>query len=209
MKSQKIHEIVIATTNQGKTVEIEHVLSPAGIIVRSLDEFAPLPEARETGATFAQNARQKAQYYSRLLNTCVLADDSGLQVNALDGAPGIYSARFAGVEGSDRDRANNTKLLGLLSGISPEKRIAQFCCSLCLCNPAEILIEVQAFWPGLITDQPRGNNGFGYDPVFLLPNQNKTVAELSKEEKIKISHRGQALQKLLEKLTYLPFGLKL
>ena len=196
-----IDEIVLATTNRGKLNELEEMLGSLAVKVRGLEEFGSIEEAEETGATFAQNARQKALYYANLLQRCVLADDSGLQVDALDQAPGVYSARFAGVDGAERDKANNKKLLELLNGMPDEKRTARFCCSLCMCNNSqEVLVEVGGFLEGIIATEPRGNNGFGYDPIFYLPDKGKTVAELTDKEKNTISHRGQALGKLLLQL---------
>ncbi|MCK5270751.1 MAG: XTP/dITP diphosphatase [Sedimentisphaerales bacterium] len=196
-----IDEIVLATTNRGKLNELEEMLGGLAVKVRGLEEFGPIEEAEETGATFAQNARQKALHYSNLLQRCVLADDSGLQVEALDQAPGVYSARFAGVDGAERDKANNKKLLELLNEVPDEKRVARFCCCLCMCgNSQEVLVEVEGFLKGIIATEPRGNNGFGYDPIFYLPDKGKTVAELADKEKNIISHRGQALGKLLLQL---------
>jgi len=195
-----IDEIVLATTNRGKLNELEKMLDGWAVRVRGLEEFGPLEEAEETGSTFAQNARQKALYYSNLLQLCVLADDSGLQVDALDRSPGVYSARFAGVDGPERDRANNKKILELLNGVPDEKRTARFCCCLCLRSPQKVLVEVEGFLEGIIAARPRGNNGFGYDPIFYLSEKGKTVAELTGKEKNAISHRGQALVKLLPQL---------
>ncbi len=196
----KIEEITLATTNRGKLNELRKMLQGYSVILRSLDDFGSLDDFEETGDTFAENARQKALHYSKLLNRLVLADDSGLQVDALGGAPGVRSARFAGVEGADRDQANNQKLLELLAEVPSQKRTARFCCSLCLASPAEIIMEVEGFFEGAIISTPRGENGFGYDPVFFLPDRNKTVAELTNEEKNAISHRGQALGELLSRL---------
>ena len=197
----KIEEITLATTNRGKLNELRKLLQGCPIALRSLDEFGSLDDFEETGDTFAENARQKALHYSKLLNRLVLADDSGLQVDALGGAPGVCSARFAGIEGAHRDQANNQKLLELLAEIPTQKRTGRFCCFLCLAGPTEIIIEVEGFLEGVIISTPRGENGFGYDPVFFLPDRNKTVAELTNEEKNAISHRGQALRKLLFRLT--------
>jgi len=196
----ELREIVVATTNQGKLREIKKMLEGYGVMIRGLSEFEPIPEAEETGRTFAENARQKAQYYSRRLNRCVLADDSGLEVAALGRAPGIRSARFAGVEGPQRDAANNDRLLKMLEEVDEDERKARFCCALCLSRPEKILLEVQGFLEGRITSTARGENGFGYDPIFFLPDRQKTVAQLDYEEKNAISHRGRALKKLLERL---------
>jgi len=194
-------EIVLATTNQGKLAELRNMLQPREVTVRGLDEFADNPPAPEDGATFADNARQKARHYSQALNRLVLADDSGLQVTALDGAPGIYSARFAPLDTTDRaeqDRANNQKLLQLLTDVPLNNRQARFCCCLCLHSPNEVIVEVEGFLEGMILDQPQGSNGFGYDPIFYVPDKQKTVAQMTTNEKNAISHRGQALQKLLQ-----------
>ena len=200
---ENVSEIVLATTNRGKLAELREMLSGTEIRVSGLDDFDELPPAVEDGDTFAENARRKAIYYSRLLKKMVLADDSGLLVDALDGAPGIYSARFAQVETNDRteqDRANNEKLLALLGDIPRLERTCRFCCCLCLGSPQEILLEVEGFVDGVITDVPRGSNGFGYDPIFYLPDRGKTIAQLPPEEKNSISHRGRALRKLIEDL---------
>jgi XTP/dITP diphosphohydrolase len=193
-------EIVVATTNQGKLIELRNMLQPHDVTVRGLNEFPDIPTALEDGATFAENARQKARYYSQLLNRWVLADDSGLQVDALQGAPGIYSARFSLIETSDRaeqDRANNQRLLQLLADVPSQERQARFCCCLCLHDPEQVRLEVEGFVEGIIIDQPQGSNGFGYDPIFYLPEKGKTIAQLPPEEKNALSHRGQALQKLV------------
>jgi len=199
MVVEQISEIVVATTNRGKLRELKKMLQ-GQVVVRGLEEFDPIEECEENGDTFAQNARQKAQYYSRILDCCVLADDSGLEVDFLEGIPGVFSARFAGVDGPERDKANNQKLLELMIGVPEEKRGGRFCCCLCLSSPREVLIEVKGVWEGIIIEKPQGENGFGYDPIFYLPEKKKTVAELSGQEKNGISHRGQALNKLLEKL---------
>ena len=193
-------EIVLATTNQGKLAELRTMLQPREVSVRGLDEFNDIPPAPEDGATFADNARQKARHYSQVLNRLVLADDSGLQVTALDGAPGIYSARFTPLDTTDRaeqDRANNQKLLQMLANVPPKNRQARFCCCLCLHSPNEVIVEVKGYLEGMILDQPQGSNGFGYDPIFYVPDKEKTVAQMSPEEKNALSHRGQALRKLL------------
>jgi len=193
-------EIVLATTNQGKLAELRSMLQPREVTVRGLDEFADIPPAPEDGATFAENARQKARHYSQLLNRPVLADDSGLQVTALDGSPGIYSARFASLDTTNRaeqDGANNQKLLQILADVPPANRQARFCCCLCLHSPYEVIIEVEGRLEGMILDEPQGSNGFGYDPIFYVPDKEKTVAQMTPEEKNAISHRGKALQNLL------------
>lgn len=203
MKEQSITEIVVATTNRGKLAELKGLLADHPVVVRGLGDFPDVPEAQETGVTFAENAREKALHYGALLKSWVLADDSGLQIDALNGEPGVYSARFAGLDtadGSKRDAANNRKVLDLLANVPTEKRTARFRCSLCLCEATHVRLEVEGHVEGLITDEPRGDNGFGYDPLFYLPSVGRTAAELCPEEKNALSHRGVALRKLLKEL---------
>ena len=200
LMGNKIDEIVIATSNRGKLAELQNLLISHGVKVRGLDEFDSIEPPVEDGKTFAANARLKASYYGRKLNRLVLADDSGLAVDALGGQPGVHSARFAGGEWNDRreqDRANYQKLLEKLKGISRNNRTGRFCCCLCVASSTKILLEVMGCLEGFIAEEPHGENGFGYDPVFWAPDKNKTVAELSAEEKNAISHRGRALRKLL------------
>ena len=196
----KIDEIVLATTNRGKLEELGRMLGGCSVKLSGLGDFAGVGDVAESGVTFAENARQKARHYGGLLGRWVLADDSGLQVDAIDLAPGVYSARFAGVEGPGRDEANNKKLLECLSDVPIEKRTARFCCCLCLLGPDGTTVEVDGVMEGVIIDSPRGSNGFGYDPVFYVPAKGKTVAEMSREEKNEISHRGEALRKLVGRL---------
>ncbi len=196
-------ELVIATTNRGKLAELRQLLEGRGVKVMGLCDIGGVPEAAETGKNFSENARQKAVFYGTLLGGWILADDSGLEVDALGGAPGVHSARFAGGDGADgasRDRANNAKLLGLLAEVPPEKRTARFRCSLCLCYGGEVVLEVEGQVEGRILSEPRGENGFGYDPLFLISAAGKTAAELGNGEKNALSHRGMALRALLEKL---------
>jgi non-canonical purine NTP pyrophosphatase (RdgB/HAM1 family) len=196
----KIDKIILATTNQGKLKELRKLLEGYPVVLGSLSEVEKVEDFEEKWSNFSENAKEKAKYYSVLSGNYVIADDSGLKVDILDGKPGVHSARFAGVQGPDRDRANNQKLLEMLADFPMEKRTAHFCCCLCLCKPGEVVFEVQGQMEGLIIDSPRGDNGFGYDPIFYLPQLDKTVAQLSAEEKNKISHRGQALRELLKKL---------
>jgi len=193
-------EIVIATTNKGKLAELRQMLAGYPVIIRGLDEFDKIQDFKETGETFAENARLKAIYYAGLLDRWVLADDSGLEVDALNGAPGVFSARFASQTGPNRDQANNRKLLKLLADVPAAKRTARFRCCLCLSSRDKILIEVEGSVEGIIAHQPQGDNGFGYDPLFYLQEKGKTAAQLSPEEKNAISHRGQALKKLIQEL---------
>lgn len=201
--TRKDREIVVATTNPGKLSEISKLLDEFAVRICSLADFGSVEEAVEDKETFAENARKKAQHYSSLLDWWVLADDSGLEVEALGGQPGVHSARFAQAEAADRkqqDRANNEKLMKLLKGVPVEKRGARFCCHLCLASPVEVLLEVEGHVDGVITEAPAGELGFGYDPYFYVPAQGKTAAQMDYQEKNSVSHRGRALRKLLEKL---------
>jgi XTP/dITP diphosphohydrolase len=204
MKDNSLHTLVVATTNRGKLAELTGPLQTLSLAVKSLDDFSAIPEAIEDGTSFIENARIKARYYSRHLRKWVLADDSGLAIDALDGAPGVYSSRFSGQEkvtDDQRDQGNIEKVLELLVDVPPEKRQARFCCALCLCDPeAKVMIEVEGFFEGAILDQKQGDNGFGYDPIFYLPELHKTVAEISGQEKNIRSHRGQALRRFVTEL---------
>ncbi|HCO96086.1 MAG TPA: non-canonical purine NTP pyrophosphatase [Phycisphaerales bacterium] len=193
-------EILVATGNPGKIVEIRAMLD-ADVRWLGLADLPPMAEIEEDGTTFAENTRKKAAGYAKATGLCTLADDSGLVVDALGGAPGVKSARFSGEKPKDADRTlidhrNIAKTLELLKGIPEEKRTARFVCRLCLASPGEILIETEGTLEGLITDREIGQNGFGYDPIFFVPELNKTVAQLMSEEKNAISHRGNAIHKL-------------
>ena len=198
---RSIHRmILVATTNPGKVRELRAMLG-GDIEWKILADFPGVREVKEDGATFAENARKKAMGYAGATGLWTLADDSGLVVDALGGAPGVNSARFSGerAKGADRkvvDQRNMEKLLSLLQGVPTEKRTARFVCCLCLASPEKVLIETQGALEGLITEQPAGTGGFGYDPVFLVPQLGKTVAELGEQEKNAISHRGNAMRKL-------------
>jgi XTP/dITP diphosphohydrolase len=192
--------ILVATTNPGKVRELRALLGE-GIEWKSLADFPGVGEVTEDGATFAENARKKALGYARATGLWTLADDSGLVVDALGGAPGVNSARFSGerARGADRkviDRRNMEKLLSLLQGVPMGKRTARFTCCLCLASRDKVLIETQGTLEGLITEEPAGTGGFGYDPVFFVPQLGKTVAQLGEDEKNAISHRGNAMRKL-------------
>ncbi|MGX7351544.1 ribonuclease PH [Enterococcus canis] len=185
-------EIVIATRNPGKAREFHALFS--GYQVKTLLDFPEIPDVAETGTTFEANARLKAETIAQLLDRPVLADDSGLVVDALDGMPGVYSARFAGEEKSDA--ANNAKLLAELAEFPDAKRSAHFHCTLVFAAPGKASLVVEANWPGEIANIPSGSDGFGYDPLFYVPAEGKTAAELTPERKNEISHRGQAIKKL-------------
>ncbi len=184
--------VVIATKNRGKSAEIKGVLKDFPVLVKDLNDFGPLAEPVEDGATFEENAYKKASFTARVLGLPALADDSGLEVQALAGAPGIHSARYAGPGATDSD--NNAKLLKALSGKANRK--ARFCCVLSLAVPSGAALTYEASCEGVILDSARGDNGFGYDPLFLYPPMGKTFAEMSTEQKLSVSHRGLALREL-------------
>jgi len=198
--------VLFASSNPHKVAEVKAVLEPLGWEVMGLDALGELPaEPEEDGPSFAANARIKAQSYAGATGRFCLADDSGLVVDALGGAPGVHSARYAGAEGSrgTRDRANNEKLLAELARLPAEERTARFVCALCLVRPdGTIVAETTGTCEGVITDHPRGENGFGYDPLLYLPDLGLTVAELSAEEKNARSHRGAAVRAMAELLRH-------
>lgn len=193
-------EIVVATGNPHKVEEIAAVLTPLGITVRSLAELGFTgAEPDECGTRFEQNAAIKALAYAAALDATVLADDSGLEVDALNGEPGVHSAHWAGAEGSraERDARNNAKLLAALRGVPAHRRTARFVCTLCMANAqGTILFETRGEVEGVILESERGTHGFGYDPLFQVPEFGRTTAELSPAEKNQISHRGRALRQL-------------
>jgi XTP/dITP diphosphohydrolase len=198
--SEDKKEILVATGNLGKIVEIRAMLE-ADVQWLGLADLPPMVEIEEDGTTFAENARKKAAGYAKATDLWTLADDSGLVVDALGGAPGVKSARFSGEKPKDADRTlidhrNIAKTLELLKDVPEEKRTARFVCRLCLASPERILVETEGTLEGLITDREIGQNGFGYDPIFFVPHLKKTVAQLSGEEKNAISHRGNAIRKL-------------
>lgn len=182
--------LVLATRNAGKVRELVSLLGPLGVEVASLADYAGLPDIPEDGETFEANAVFKAREVARLTGQIALADDSGLEVDALGGAPGVHSARFAG-EPKD-DAANNAKLLRLLEGVPPEKRTARFRCVVALATPEGEVYTAEGVSEGVILDRPRGENGFGYDPLFYVPDLGRTFAELDMAVKNKVSHRGRA-----------------
>ena len=206
-------KILVATTNAGKITELKAMLD-SNVQWLSLADFSAIEEVFEDGKTFAENARKKATEYAKATNCWTIADDSGLVIDALGGAPGVKSARFSGAmekNGILLDHKNMQKVLTLLKNVPKEKRTAKFVCCLCLAcpehvegaSPGKILIEVEGQMKGLIAAEPIGENGFGYDPIFFVSELNKTTAQLTAEEKNAISHRGQAIKKLkpqLEKL---------
>ncbi|MFZ5899633.1 MAG: XTP/dITP diphosphatase [Bacillota bacterium] len=189
-----MRRLVLATRNAGKVRELAALLGPLGVEVVSLADYPEIGEIPEEGDTFQENAIFKAREVARLTGETALADDSGLEVDALNGAPGVYSARFAGEPKSDT--ANNAKLLRLLTGLPPEKRTARFRCVMALAVPDGRVYTAEGTSEGIILDAPRGDNGFGYDPLFYVEEFGKTFAELDLATKNTISHRGRALQKV-------------
>ncbi len=181
--------LVVASRNAGKVREIRELLAGLFVRVLSLDDIPPLPETEEPHDTFAANAVEKALAVARASGYCALADDSGLCVDALDGAPGMKSARVA-----HDDPARIAWLLGRLSGVPVERRTAHFTCAVALASPDGAVETWEATAEGVIADTPAGENGFGYDPVFLVPALGRTFAQLSASEKNSISHRGKALR---------------
>jgi XTP/dITP diphosphohydrolase len=198
--------IVVATGNPGKLREIARVLEDMNVRITGLDEYSEIPEPAETGQTFAENAREKAVYYAHATGQWCLADDSGLVVDALDGRPGVHSARYAASDcpadatRDDIDRANNAKLLAELADVPEEQRTARFVCCLAIADSIGVKLEVRGTVEGRIGYQPRGENGFGYDPLFVAAETNCTTAELSPTEKNRISHRGKAVRQFAQKL---------
>lgn len=192
--------MLVATTNLGKIKELEAILKDLGLILKNLKDFPPLPPPEEKGITFLENALAKAKYYAEAFNILTLAEDSGLEVEALDGAPGVKTARFAGPKATDQE--NIEKLLALLKGLPLEKRKARFVCVTVVYHPSGQWISAEGTWNGFIAFEPRGSLGFGYDPVFLVPEYGlqKTAAELLPEEKNRLSHRAKAIKNLLPKL---------
>lgn len=191
--------VVFASRNRGKIREIGALLEGLPIALRSLDDFPDAPDVEEDGDTFLENALKKALAIARHTGCAVLADDSGLTVDALGGAPGVHSARYAG-EGAD-DGRNIEKLLREMKDVPERERGAAFRCVLVLCEPDGSCEYFEGAWEGRIADTPDGDGGFGYDPVFYLPGLGKTVARLSLEEKNRLSHRARAMGRLRDALT--------
>ena len=199
--AEPIREVLLATRNQGKLRELRELLGPLGVEVVGLERFPAAPEVEETGATFAENAAKKARELAAATGMWTLADDSGLEVDALEGAPGVYSARYSGTEGDSRDAANNAKLLSSMATVA--EREARFRCAIALCTPSgELRYAGEGTCEGVIAEHLAGSGGFGYDPLFLpraggrvkAPLEGRSMAELSSAEKNAISHRGQAVR---------------
>lgn len=187
-------KLVVATRNDGKWREIQAMLSLPGLEILSLADFPDCPEVVEDGATYLENARKKAVAVAEHCRAWALADDSGLEVDALGGRPGVFSARYAGEAANDA--ANNQKLLQELAGMEESRRGARFRCVLVLRHPDGREYFTEGELPGSIAESPQGAGGFGYDPVFLLPGRPFTLAQLTAEEKNSLSHRRQALEKM-------------
>ncbi len=184
--------LIIATRNQGKAAEITELLSGFPISIKSLNDFGPIPEVEEDGESFDENAYKKASFTARILGYPALADDSGLLVDALDGAPGVYSARFAGPQATDAERCQ--KILQQMHGASNRK--AAFECVLSIAVPTGPALTYEGRCEGALMEAPRGANGFGYDPIFYYAPMQKTFAELTRQEKSQVSHRGKALRQV-------------
>ncbi len=184
--------IVLATTNKGKTKEFRELLKDFPIEIKDLGDFGPIPEIIEDGETFDDNAYKKASFTAKVLGFPAMADDSGLCVEALDGAPGVYSARYAGEAATDAQ--NVAKLLDALK--DEENRKAAFECVISIAVPTGAALTYENRCEGVLTREPAGENGFGYDPLFFFPELNKTFAQLSIAEKAEISHRGKALKEV-------------
>ncbi|MBN1958929.1 MAG: XTP/dITP diphosphatase [Desulfuromonadales bacterium] len=194
-------KLLVATGNQGKLKEIRHLLATSPIEIVGLDELDNPPDVIEDGMSFTENACKKALEMARFSGLLTLADDSGLVVNALNGEPGVHSARYAGQQGDDR--ANNTKLLHMMATVPDEQRRAAFCCVMALAWPDGRVRTFEGQISGFIMRGERGSGGFGYDPLFLVPEYGMTTAELPLEIKNRISHRGIALRQVIEALSEL------
>ena len=184
--------LVVASRNKGKIAEIRHLTKDFPLQIKSLADFGPIPEVVEDGDTFDDNAYKKSSFTARVLGIPALADDSGLLVEALDGAPGVHSARYGGENATDDDRC--VKLLGEMDGVVNRK--AAFECVISIAVPTGPALTYEARCEGQITDKPYGEKGFGYDPIFYYPDLGKTFAEMTPEEKSQVSHRGKALNEV-------------
>lgn len=192
--------IVLATKNQGKIKEMRALLAPLDIEVLSLADFEPIEDAKENGTTFQDNALIKARYYYEHTHVACLADDSGLEVDALDGRPGVYSARYSGENATDA--TNNAKLLDEMTDVAEDNRTARFRCSMALVD-GDTVLTADGVCEGVILCELRGEGGFGYDPLFFVPRYDRTLAELTSDEKNAISHRGHAVRMMVDKIAKL------
>ncbi|WP_332689932.1 XTP/dITP diphosphatase [Halalkalibacter lacteus] len=187
-------ELVISTQNKGKIAEFKQMLGEKGLEVKSLLDYPTIPDIIEDGKTFSENATKKAETLAQQLNCIVIADDSGLVVDALDGRPGVYSARYAGE--AKNDNANMEKVLRELVDVPSEDRTARFVCVIAVARPNKTTLVFEGACEGVIARERRGTNGFGYDPIFYVPELEKTMAQLTSEQKNERSHRANALKKL-------------
>ncbi|WP_019414161.1 XTP/dITP diphosphatase [Paenisporosarcina sp. TG20] len=191
-------QVIVATKNKGKAKDFETIFNPLGYKVLTLHDVADDMDVEETGTSFEENAILKAEALAQRLQTFVIADDSGLSIDALNGAPGIYSARYAGEAKSDE--ANMEKVLTELTDIRDDKRTARFCCAIALAGPNMKTKTAFGTCEGIIAHDKKGTNGFGYDPIFFVPQLGKMMAELNPSEKAAISHRGNAIKIIAEDL---------
>lgn len=191
-----MEDLIIASKNKGKLKEFRNLMADLPVHVHPLDEYPQVGEIEENGSSFAENAMIKAQTVFDATGCAVLADDSGLEVDVLNGAPGIFSARYAGPQ--KNDAANNAKLLQALSGVKDCDRGAQFHCCIAFIDKNGNHFSTEGIIRGRILHEPVGDNGFGYDPLFLIPELGKTTAQLSMDEKNHISHRGQAIAAMMD-----------
>ncbi len=192
MKDVKV--LVLATRNPGKTRELRELLKDFPVEIKNLADFGPIPDIEEDGTTFDENAFKKAVFTAKVLGLPALADDSGLEVEALGGAPGVHSARYAGPNATDQE--NSAKLLQEMKGKADRR--AAFMCVITIAVPSGVALTYEGQCDGFITEAPAGDNGFGYDPVFFYPPMQRTFAQLSAQEKNLVSHRGKALAELKE-----------
>lgn len=199
-----MQEVIIATKNRGKVKEFEWMFNPLGYEVKTLLDYPEIEDVEETGKTFEENAILKAETVSKILNKIVIADDSGLSIDALNGRPGIYSARYAGEK--KNDQANMDKVLEELKDVPDNELQARFYCALAVAAPGQKTFTVAGTCEGMMLREKRGTHGFGYDPIFFVLDKEKAMAELEPEEKSEISHRARALRKLENQLPTLLTG---
>lgn len=200
--TERRQTLVLASRNAKKAREVSEILAPAGFQVVPVTEFPGVPEVEEDGTTFAENAAKKAREVARALNCWVIGEDSGLQVDALNGAPGIYSARFSGPGATDEK--NNQRLMQELQNVPPDRRGAGYVCSVALSDPSGVIrIACEGTCRGKILQEAVGGGGFGYDPYFLIPEYHQTFGQLSSVVKHRLSHRARAFEQFLRLLTNL------
>jgi XTP/dITP diphosphohydrolase len=195
-----MEEVIIATKNKGKAKEFERIFAAKGLQVKTLLDFPDIEEVEETGSTFEENAILKAESIANQFGKMVIADDSGLEVDALEGRPGVYSARYAGSE--KNDEANIDKVLEELAELPGSERSARFRCVLAVARPGAPTLTFAGSCEGRILEERRGSHGFGYDPIFFASEKGKSMAELLPEEKNRISHRAKAMEKLQQNLAF-------